>query len=368
MRRILQMCLEMAAAEAKAAEDPNRRVAELREAYSTLDRAFDRENVPRTVLREVLTTADFPYYFGTTLSRRFYDQYQYQVGAWTDYTFADTTPDFREVERLRMSEFDTLELRREKAEAKAGHVFEEKLSYRVREYAKQFDVSWQTIINDDLGKIRQITLLMASSANRFEDAYVSALYDNPTTQAALVALGPNYAGTGRLTAQNLAIGYNAFAQRVDARGNPLNIRPKYLVVPPVLYLQARAILESELIAGLATNDKNVLKGLLEVRIDPYITFAEPDIPWYLFADPAAVPAVTVARLEGYPGPRLYMRESDRIPLSPGGGLGTADMFGGSWGSKDIEYEVEDIIGGWEDDEYVGVTDYQGIYYSDGTTP
>ena len=41
---------------------------------------------------------------------------------------------------------------------------------------------------------------------------------------------------------------------------------------------------------------------------------------------------------------------------------------GSFETGDIEYLVQDVIGGWDDATYVGVTDFRGIYYSAGTTP
>jgi hypothetical protein len=41
---------------------------------------------------------------------------------------------------------------------------------------------------------------------------------------------------------------------------------------------------------------------------------------------------------------------------------------GSFATGDIEFMVEDIVGGWDDAVYVGVTDPRGIYWSSGTTP
>ena len=177
-------------------------------------------------------------------------------------------------------------------------------------------------------------------------------------------------GTGRLTTANLAIAYNAFVQRVDARNNPLNIVPVYLVIPPVLRLTANQILQSERIAELATNGVNVLQGAFQVREDPYITYTAPNIPWYLFAAPNDIPAVSVVRMQGRPGPRLYAKAPDKVPMAQGGGLGAADWRTGSFLTGDIELLVEDTIGARSDSPatWVGVTDHQGLYYSSGTTP
>ena len=316
-------------------------------------------------LAETLTTAHFSSYFADAISRAFYADYQYDVGSWMNYTYADTAPDFRDVARFRMSEPGTLYKRREKQQAAATYVTETEINYGVEEYARQFDVSWRAIVNDDLGKIKETPERMQKAARRWIDAWVSALYDNATTQAALVALGAVYSGTGRLTAANLAIGLNAMMQRTDAQGNQMNINRVHLVIPKVLQIQAADILQDLLQYGGAGG--NVLAQFVSgVHVDPYIGFTAPNVPWYLVADPAEVPTITVARLQGWDGPRVFKKRSD-IEAVIGGNAPDAFMMG-DFATGDIEFMVEDVVGGWDDASYVGVTDFRGIYYSSGTTP
>lgn len=316
--------------------------------------------------KEAMTIAHFATYFSDALSRAFYADYQMKSGAWRDYTYPDTAPDFRAIRRGRMSEPGTLLSRREKAEAKATYIDDTWINLYVDEFARQFDVSWQAILNDDLGKIKETPMRMARAAARFEDAFVSNLYDNATTQATLAGIGAPYAGTGRLTAANLAIAIAAFATRVDLLGNPLNITGMWLVIPPILEVQARTILESTLMAGVATNDKNVLPSFIRgYRVDPYIATAAPNIPWYMFADPGDIPAVPVVRLQGVPGPFSYKKASNIEMIS---GTAPAGFLLGDFATGDIEYAVEDFIGGYSHASFGGVADIQGLYYSSGTTP
>jgi hypothetical protein len=313
---------------------------------------------------ETMTTAHFDQYFSDAISRSFYADYQYDVGSWVNYTFSDTMPDFRDVKRFRMTEPGTLYIRGEKEEATATHISDSVVEYGPEEYARQFDVSWRTIMNDDLGKIQQTPQRMANAARRWLDQWVSNLYDNATTQASLVALGAVFAGTGRLTRENLAIGLNAMMQRTDVDGNQMNINRVHLVIPKVLEIQARTILQDVLPFGGA--DSNVLAQFIAgVWVDPYIDFSGADVPWYLFADPSEVPTVTVARLNGWPGPVVIKKASDIQMVI---GTAPAAFMAGSYATGDIEYTVEDVIGGWDDADYVGVTDFRGIYYSSGTTP
>jgi len=370
MRRIISMIQEFALEHHK---DNNERVEELREAYQFIDRALDGDySMTSTRLREALVTADFPLYFGRVISAGVEKRYQYRRGQWRDYCKITELPNYLTAERYRFSEFDTLHRRREKQEARAGYIFESRYQLRVYDWAKQIDFSHQILVNDDLGAFEDIILKMGDSAARFEDYYVSSLYDNPTTQTSLISLGANYAGTGRLTTANLITAITAFAQRTDARGNPLNIVPKYLVIPPVLRPTANAILESERIAELATNSINPVRVYgLQIREDPYIAFSAPNIPWYLFADPNDVPTVTVTRLASKGDkPYVYTKAPDKAPLSATGAMGVPDWRTGSFLTGDIELLVEDTIGSRSDSPnvWVGVTDYYGIYYSSGTAP
>lgn len=314
---------------------------------------------------EVMTVAHFSNYFADALSRQFYADYAYQGGSWRDYTFPDTAPDFRLVSRFRMTEPGGLYLRGEKGEAKATNIADSKVQYGVDEYARQFDISWRAILNDDLGKIRETPARMLKAVRRFEDSFVSNLYDNATSQAGLNGLGALYGGTGRLTAANLAIGLNALLQRTDAAGNLIQISKVWLVIPSVLVIQAQTLLQSVLLPGTANNDKNVLPQFIAgYRVDPFIGFAGANIPWYLFADPSEIPAVSVVRMNGFDRPWVAMKRSNIDLIT---GSAPAAYLMGSFETGDVEYMVTDIIGGWNDATYVGITDFRGIYYSSGTT-
>ena len=368
-RRILNMVMEVAFAEEAA--KTNEQEQDLREAYCYLDRTLSsvQEPMPATGrLAEALVTGHFPYYFGRTLSYAVMERYNYKRGQWRDYTYQDTLPTYADGRRFRFSEVEAPVMRREKQETYATYFTESYYDIGVGTYGKQIDFSHRDLVNDDMGAFNSVTMKMSDTALRFEDVYVSTLYDNAVTQAAMLALGVNYGGTGRLTTANLAIAWNAFLQRVDGLGYPLAISPTYLVIPPILEMTANQILQSERIAEIATNGINPLRNALQVRIDPYIATAIPSVPWYLFAAPSDIQTVTVVRMQGHTGPELYAQAPDKIRMTPTGGLGAADWRLGSFISGDISIDVEDTIGSQTTPTtYVGVTDYMGLYYSNGTT-
>lgn len=326
--------------------------------------AGNYHNLNGAQLAEVMTTAHFSAYFTDALKRAFYTAYAFRTGTWRSYTFADTTPDFREVKRFRLEARQNMQKRREKAPPTETNLVLSDINYGVEEYAQAMDVSWRVIMNDDLGEIRRIPQMLAQTTREWEDEFVSDLYDNSTTQTALVALGSVYSGTGRLTEANLAVGLNAMFRRTDSTGRQMNIRSVTLVIPPISEITARKILESTQIAGSANNDVNVVpRYVSSFAIDPYIDVSG-GTPWYLVADPAAIPGITVARLQGWSEPVVVMKRSNMEVIS---GSAPAAFLMGDYATGDIEYQVVDVIGGWDDSSYVGVTDYRGIYYSSGTT-
>lgn len=334
-----------------------------RSLYALRDLANPRSFPDGASLIEGMTTAHFATYFTDALSRMFYKDYSFQGSQWRDYIFQDTAPDFRAVKRFRMTEPEGLELRREKSSHRDTYIQPSLKEYAVEEYSRTFDISWRAILNDDLGKIRETPQRMANAARRSVDTFASNLYDNATSQAALVALGATYAGTGRLTLANLAIGVNAMKTRVDALGNPIDTGAIWLVIPPVLEVTAAQVLRD--VIGFGGPNSNVIGSFIAgYKVDPYISYTSPNIPWYLIAAPSLIPAITLVRLQGQNEPVVAMRESDIKVIQ---GSAPAAFLMGDLNTGNIVYLVWDVYGGDSDEVYGGITDVQGIYYSAGTT-
>lgn len=331
--------------------------------YAMRDLANPRAFADGASFVETMTTAHFSDLFTDALSRMFYKDYTYQGSQWADYVFKDTAPDFRSVKRFRMTEPEGLELRREKSSHRDTYIQPSLKSYAVEEYSRTFDISWRVIINDDLGKIRETPQRMANAARRSVDTFVSNLYDNATSQAALVALGATYAGTGRLTLANLAIGVNAMKTRLDGAGHPIDTGAIWLVIPPVLEVAAAQVLRD--VIGFGGPNSNVIGSFIAgYKVDPYISYTSPNIPWYLIASPSLIPAITLVRLQGQNGPVVAMRRSDIDVIQ---GSAPAAFLMGDLNTGNIVYLVWDAYGGDADETYGGVTDAVGIYYSSGTT-
>jgi len=370
MQTIIKWVEEIALAEQGSdlveAGELDRRVTALRE----LGRNW--RNMGGAQFQEAMSVSHFATYFADALDRAFYSDYEYMRGDWQSYTYPDEAIDFRDVKRFRMQEPETLLKRRELDQHRETYVTESQLTYGVDEFSRAFEVSWRTILNDDLAKIAETPRRMARAAGRFEDEFVSTLYNNATSQAGLVALGALYAGTAALAKDSLKAAINAMMARVDALGNPLMINGINLVIGPTLVVEASEILQNQLsygnpggsttgtTVGASNNLANYLSG---IKVDPYLRDVGSNQPWYLVANPSSIPTITVARLRGVPGPFTFRKASDTILLS---GSAPSAFLMGSADLGSIVFYVETIIGGWDDATYGGITDFQGIYYSDGS--
>ena len=166
-RRILNTIMDMAIV-GEAAND-NDRQATIREGYRYIDQTLSRvtERQPASgKLAEALVTGHFPDYLGRTLSVAVLDRYNYQMGSWRDYTYADTLPTYNTGDRYRFTEVERPVLRREKEEAYSTYFTASHYSIGVDDYAKQIDFSHRILVNDDLGAFNSIIAKMGDSARR----------------------------------------------------------------------------------------------------------------------------------------------------------------------------------------------------------
>jgi phage major head subunit gpT-like protein len=113
------------------------------------------------------------------------------------------------------------------------------------------------------------------------------------------------AADGALSDRNLKAALIQTRRQVDDKGILIQVQPKKLIVPPALEYTARTILESANLSAQGTgsgmtNDKNVIKGGLEVVVMDYLTS---NTAWFLL-DP------TVAELNFFWRKRLEFKQDE----------------------------------------------------------
>jgi hypothetical protein len=326
----------------------------------TIDLLSNAKRLPQHrheyLIREALTTSDFPYLFGDILDRQVLASYRAVDPVWKAFVKMSTVKDFKVSRRFAITGGDQyLAEVAEKGEYLASERTEAYYDLSVKKYGRQFDISWESLINDDLGALKDTPERFARAAVRTEHRIVTGLYaDN----AALYVLAGPQANrvTTALTIGSLETGLQAMAGFRDANGEPIMNRAKFLVVPPALEMTARQILTSATKMWLATTNvpatavpyptNNVVSQMgLTLVIDPYLpvidTTGSGNTGWYLFADPADIAALEVAHLLGHEVPEICMKASDKVSVG-GGAVGPMD---GDFATDNVFYRVRDVFGG-----------------------
>jgi hypothetical protein len=318
------------------------------------------------LLREAITTSDFPALFGFVLEQDIIARYRAVVAPWRAYTKVGTLPNFNLARAHKVIGNDgLLPAVAERAPYPEQVVASGFYTRQLAKYGGQFDLSWESVVNDALGAFSDIPQRFADAALYTEAFNVTSLYaaaagPNPLLFGAPIADaadGANVTNVGALplTIANLETTIGLMAAQRDAQGKPLGIRAAHLVVPPMLELTARAILTSAVrewipaAAAPATVPMpaaNVLPQMgLQLHVDPLLPVIDlsgnGNGTWYLFAEPSRIAAIQLDYLRGYEQPEIVMKASDKVTTG-----GTAiSPFAGDFATDDIIYRVRHVMGG-----------------------
>ncbi len=348
---------------------PVRNTADESAMASALDLIQNKARYPahkhEYLMKEAITTTDFPYLFGQVIDRQLLANYKGVDADWKNYMRVTTVPDFNTVRREKLHGTDSrLPVVPEKGEYQPSTPTNCRYTYNVKKYGRQFDISWESIINDSLGAFSDIPQRMALAAARTEYYFATSLFAAATGDGNTSMFGATITDCGQaitnlgvlpLTIANLEITLGLMAAQTNPAGQPLGIRAKHLVVGPALEMTARSILTSAVKMWLSTADDesastpwpqtNVIPQLgLQLHVNPYIPVIDTThgtTSWYLFADPSDVAAMEFGYLRGHETPEIVMKSSDKV--MPTGA--SVSPFSGDFATDNIMYRVRDVFGG-----------------------
>jgi len=325
---------------------------------------------PIARLKEALSTSDFPLLFADTIDRMMLAQYRLHPSVYARFLKTSTVPDFRSVKRFKTSDGDQrLQQVPQGGSYPGGDIDEASYSFSVKKYGRRFDLLWEALMNDDLDALKDTPKRMARAAQRTEDHFAASLWVANATlfNATHAVSGTNYSNklTGVLSLTNLKTGWNTMAGYPDEANSdmvtePIFNQPVQLVIGRKLELAAKEIVGQ--IQYITANETNVLRGVLEVVVEPYIEIIDATnggTSWYLFADKDSGHAAEVAKLRGYEEPQMFMKSPDAIRL----GGGNADPIQGDFGTDNVAYKVRHVVGGSHANATGG---WRFALWSDGT--
>ncbi len=231
------------------------------------------------------------------------------------------------------------------------------ITYAPLKYEAGGKVSWEAVINDDLGVFTDMPSRLGRGAMRTKWKFISGLYSSATGPSSTL-YSSTYANIINIangaSANNPALSVNALNDAMtvmlnqkDLGGDPIQIPGKlYLVVGPSLMVTANNIMHQLSVdvnqAGGTTQTSGAgatqtLYNSQRIKVDNWIVqnmtvIVDQYLPivttsagvkltqWYIFADPTSQgrPAIEIGDLRGYDTPQLYQKVPNTMRV--GGGV------------------------------------------------
>ena len=119
------------------------------------------------VFRENLTTSDFPYLTGDVLDRMLLARYREFPAAWRQFCSVRTVRDFRTVRRIAADGAEgQLAQQNESEELEYTSLSETSYTYAPKKYSKGVKISFEALMNDDLGAFEDVPNRLGRGAPR----------------------------------------------------------------------------------------------------------------------------------------------------------------------------------------------------------
>lgn len=227
--------------------------------------------------------------------------------------------DFKTVTSYRLIGKDQYEIVAPGGQIKHGTLGEEKYTNKADTYGLMLTIDRRDIINDDLGAITTVPRKLGrGSGLKINDVFWSTFLDSES----FFTLGNKNLLTGAdtsLSVEGLTKAEVAFMDQVDSDGKPIGIMPAVVLVPTALSAAASMLYKSLEIRD-NTGDKtyttaNPHQNRFRPEVSRYLSnaaYGDQAGPkaWYLLADPADLPVIEVAFLNGQESPTIESAQAD----------------------------------------------------------
>ncbi len=263
------------------------------------------------ITRALQTTSDYPALFADTINRTLQGAYQAAPATLKAAAKKSTARDFRKKTKIQFGEAPTLEKVNEKGEFKSGAMAEGKESYRIDTFGCIFGFTRPAIINDDLGALSDPAGKMGRAADEFEAQFLVDLLETGSGfgpemddgNALFDSEHGNLAGSGAVLSETtLSAARLAMRKQQGLAKRPINVTPKFLIVPPELETTAEKLLAA--IQPTNSNDVNPFATKLVLLVEARLTSPT---RWYVVADPNMIEGLEYAYLQGEEGPQVETR-------------------------------------------------------------
>lgn len=272
----------------------------------------------QVVERALQTTSQFTNILEDIQNKSLRMEYEALAPTFEPFVRRSTLQDFKSAARVRLGDTDDLVLMPENGEFPIGEQSDVSEKIQLATYGSRIGLSRQAIINDDLDAFSRLPAMFARKARNLEANLVYGVINANANLSDSVALF-NTATHGNLAASNaaiavasLGIGFRDMRLQTSEKGEPLNIVPRYLVVPPHLEGVARQYLGP--IVPETNSNVNPWAPFLQLIVEPRLsTLATVSTTaWYLIADPMQIDTIELASLAGAEAIQTRRRDADDV--------------------------------------------------------
>lgn len=274
----------------------------------TIEAAFQAEQMLRASGGVGFSSISLTGIFGNALHKQLLQSYQSVPSVVPFISRARDVNDFRKHPSFRVTGMGLLERLGPNGEIKHLTLTEADYENQAELFAKMVVLSYEMIINDDLGALMQIPQILGRmAALTREQLFWDLVLDN--SDNFFHADNGNYitgAGTA-LAIAGLTEAEKVFDELEDDDGKPILLQPQSLVVPSALKVTAQSLMKETRVVG---NTDRLADNPHAGKWSPYSTPYLKSKPkeWYLFANPADVAAFEMAYLRGKREPTIERGE------------------------------------------------------------
>ncbi|MCH9022762.1 MAG: Mu-like prophage major head subunit gpT family protein [Planctomycetes bacterium] len=287
--------------------------------------------IPRSadeMIRAAYSTVALPKTLGLVANVSAMEGYLMSRQSWRPWCKIGSVSDFKSHTRVRVTDSGDLKKVGNQGELEHGSKGEEFETVQADTYGKLFTVSRQDIRNDNLDSITKTPQQFGAKANtKITDLVYTLLLANGNMSdgtALFHADHNNLVTSNALSSSGLAAAIKSFRNQTNLDGDPVDIDPAWMLVPPNLENTARGLLESDLLLLTGSTDStnpnsNIYKGALGLVVEPRMENSgfsgNSTTTWYLEADPGMNDTIEVAFLDGNEGP--IVEQFDQVPSTLG---------------------------------------------------
>ena len=259
------------------------------------------------VLRAAFATHSIANVVSSTYGKFLLNGYNAVEATWNMISSIRSVSDFKAVTGVRLGGGFVFEEVGPGGELKSADASDEARTIRAKTYGRLSSITRQDLVNDDLGALTAVPQRLGRGAALALNTAFWAEFESSNATFYQKAT----AGAGNaLAIGSLKDATAAYRKLKDPDGNPLGLTPAMILAPPALEIPAAELMSSSLLISgenATRGNANVLAGRYRVVSSSYLSS---DSTWWLVANPADLPAMEVAFLNGQTTPTVEQADAD----------------------------------------------------------